>query len=210
MKMIVALALMALAGSGLGQTPTQSAAPLSTLTPNQTSATAPASTPGEDHNTISAFFGKSFIVFGSSEVRWGGGISYSYSKHEPRFDSRIGAGHLVVEGYYDNTVGNGQRAPAWDSDAVGFLYYGRWYARSPVTKPRPFFDLGWGFQYADRPTHDLPSEINSTPMGDLGVSFPYGKDALSLSVRWLHISNAGFVSPNRGQNQLYLMLGYSY
>jgi hypothetical protein len=164
----------------------------------------------EPHNNISAFFGKSVIMLGSSDVRLGGGISYAYSKSEPRFAAKFDTAQLVVEGYYDNTVGNGKHAPSDDSEAVGFLYYGRWFPKVGVSTTRPFFDLGWGFQYADRPTHDLPSEINSTPFGDLGIAVPCGKDQFMFSVRYLHISNGGFVEPNRGQNQFYLMATFAY
>jgi hypothetical protein len=165
---------------------------------------------GENHNSVSAFFGKSVIVLGSSETRYGGGISYAYGKHEPRFETHFASAQLVVEGYYDNTVGNGHRSSVNDSDTLGFLYYGRWFSRTSMERPRPFFDFGWGFQYADRPTRDLPSEINSTPFGDLGLAFPCGKQQIMASVRYLHISNAGFVAPNRGQNQIFLMATYSF
>jgi hypothetical protein len=159
----------------------------------------------ENQHYLSAFVGKSALLLGSSEVRLGGGISYGYGKHEPRFENRFVTAQIVYEGYYDNTVGNGQHTRALDSDALGFLFYSRWFARTSSARPRPFFDLGWGFQYADRTTPDLPSEINSTPVGDLGMAIPIGKRQIMASIRYLHISNAGFVKPNRGQNQIYLM-----
>jgi hypothetical protein len=173
-------------------------------------ATAFAQDPEENHHDVSVFFGKSAILLGSSDIRYGGGLSVSYGRYEPRFSSRFASAQLMYEGYLDNTRGNGESAPIDISYALGGLAYMRWVPRMSKSVPRPYFDFGWGFQYASRPTHDLPSEINSTPFGDLGIAIPAGPDEVLLGVRFLHISNAGLVRPNRGQDELFLIATLTY
>jgi hypothetical protein len=71
-------------------------------------------------------------------------------------------------------------------------------------------DLGEGLQYATRPTYDLPSEINSTPILDLGTAVHIGRQDALFGIRFLHISNAGFVSPNRGQDEFFITAGIQF
>jgi len=57
---------------------------------------------------------------------------------------------------------------------------------------------------------DLTSKINSTPMLGIGISWDTGQGEGSLGIRFLHISNAGTVQPNQGQNQLFLVYTWRF
>ena len=159
------------------------------------------------HWFSSAFAGQSMIVFGSSDPRMVGGYGIGYTFGD-RAKLRIHKhpGNLIGELYYNYSKSNGIKAyPANSSSAFGVLAYSRytWY---PKEAPASFFDLGWGIQVASRTTHDLESKINSTPFFDFGIIVGPDHPRAFVGGRFMHISNAGTVGKNEGQNQIYFLV----
>jgi hypothetical protein len=159
---------------------------------------------------LSLWFGKSAKVLGSEDIRSGAGLSYSSARVEPRFKCAGVRAQLVYEGYVDYTDTAGVIRPRVSSEAAGALAYARWWGRPFKVGPAFYADFGWGLQAATRPTFDLPSDFNSTPMVDIGTAVPAGREQVLLGVRFLHISNAGLATPNRGQDELFLMAGVQW
>ena len=157
------------------------------------------------------FFGQSEIIFGSEDGRFGGGFSYAYGRPEKRFQMGEIPAQLVYEVYIDHTQSDGGAGfPPNYTLATGVLGYSRW--RWPMDKDGNgmYADLGVGLQAATRPTLDLESVVNSTPVGDIGGVYKDGHREYLIGLRFLHISNAGFVKPNYGQNEVFLTLGVRY
>jgi len=143
-------------------------------------------------------------LLGSSDIRFGGGVSYGFGRREPRFKWGPFRGQFLLNAYADHTwplVEKGDNPPNY---SAGFLAGARWIAANNTANFAPYLDFGWGFQLADRTTLDLPSELNSTPWAGTGIIFPVGKYEALFGFRFVHISNAGFVRPNRGQDELFL------
>ncbi len=161
-------------------------------------------------HSFSLWFGKSAKILGSSEVRAGGGVSYDYARPEPRFKFGGVRAQIVYEAYLDYTDTVGAIRPREATYAGGGLGFARWWGRPFKVGPAFYADLGWGLQVATRPTYDLPSEVNSTPMFDIGAALPAGREQILLGIRFLHISNAGLVPPNRGQDQFFFTAGVQW
>jgi Lipid A 3-O-deacylase (PagL) len=156
------------------------------------------------------FGGQSLTILGSEDKRTAIGFGVGYGKPEPRFAMpRVGA-QLVWEGYYDHSGSPGIRNDRPNqAESLGVLAYGRW--RWPQKRGLgAYATLGWGIQYANQTSRDLDSKINSTPMIGFGVSWNTGQGEGSLGIRLLHISNAGLVGENQGQNQLFLVYGWRF
>ena len=156
------------------------------------------------------FGGQSMTILGSEDRRTGFGVGFGYGRPEPRFHMRGVRSQLVYEAYYDHTSSRGASGMGPNqAESFGLLAYGMW--RWP---PRRGFGLyataGWGLQYTNRTSVDLDSKINSTPMLGLGVSWDTGRGEGSIGIRFVHISNAGLVGNNQGQNQLYLVYGWRF
>lgn len=160
---------------------------------------------------ITGFAGRSIQIFGSEDGRFGGGLSYAYGQPEPRFSTGQIKAQLVYEGYIDHTESNGGSGFSRNATfGFGGLSYGRW--RWPMDQygNGVYFDLGLGLQLATQPTLDLESVLNSTPVMDFGGVFRDGHNEYLIGFRFLHISNAGTVRPNYGQNELFFTLGFRY
>lgn len=156
------------------------------------------------------FGGQSMTILGSEDRRTGFGVSLGYGRPEPRFHVRGVQSQLVYEGYYEHSSSRGASGFGPNqAESFGVLAYGLW--RWPPRKGLGVYaTLGWGLQYSNRTSVDLDSKINSTPMAGLGVSWDTGKGEGSIGVRFVHISNAGLVGRNQGQNQLYLVYGWRF
>ena len=71
----------------------------------------------------------------------------------------------------------------------------------------PYFELGGGPLFTN---HDVPtgtSSVNFTPSAALGMHLLGDKHAVSIEVRYLHISNAGLSDPNPGINTVQVRVG---
>lgn len=154
-----------------------------------------------------AFIGQSWFLMGTEDFRQGGGVAVQRVRPEPRLTYKGSRGELVWELNVASTVGGDKfEWPGDTTTAVGAVALARW----PVRWSRGVFgyvEAGWGLQYANAVTIDLPSRLNSTPT--LGFGFDLGAQ-VRVGVRCMHISNAGTRGNNPGQNQLFLMLGYRF
>jgi hypothetical protein len=160
---------------------------------------------------VMGFFGQSQTILGSEDGRFGGGVSFAYGQPEKRFFMKGIPAQLVYEGYFDHTQSDGGNGfPPNSTVAVGALAYARW--RWPVDKDGNgvYADLGWGLQFANQPTLDLDTRLNSTPVLDLGGTFREGRNVYLIGIRYLHISNAGTDRPNYGQNEFFFTFGFRY
>ncbi|MCC7230444.1 MAG: acyloxyacyl hydrolase [Fimbriimonadaceae bacterium] len=166
--------------------------------------------PRSPYTYISVFGGHSITILGSEDPRAGFGLSMGYGRHEPRFAIRDVDTQLVYEGYYEHSSSNGVSGHGPNhTEAFGMLAFARY--RWPKNKGVGFyFSVGWGLQYATRRTVDLDSKFNSTPMVGFGVAWDTGKGEGSIGLRLLHISNAGTVGDNQGQNQLFLVYSWRF
>jgi hypothetical protein len=154
--------------------------------------------------------GRSVIILGSEDLRAGGGFFVAYSRNERqlRFEDR--PGEFVIEGYFGQTRSNGvkDRPPNLTTE-LGLVGLARY--RYPWTGSlSTFIDVGWGLQYTSQRTNDLNSRLNSSPIIGYGVSIPTHGTELTISLRLLHLSNAGMAPPNKGQNQLLLSVGMRF
>jgi len=160
---------------------------------------------------ITGFFGQSEMIFGSEDGRFGGGIGYGFGRPEKRFQMGKIPAQLVVEGYIDHTQSDGGSGfPPNSTFAAGGLAFARW--RWPMDKDGNgvYADLGWGMQLANRPTLDLDSRLNSTPVCGFGGAYRDGDREYLIGLELLHISNAGTVRPNYGQNELFFTMTVRY
>lgn len=88
---------------------------------------------------------------------------------------------------------------------LGFLASGRFQYHCSG-RLSVFWEAGWGLHYSTRTTNDLQTLLNSTPTIGLGAIWG-GKNPVYFTARLMHISNAGLSKPNKGQNQVWIMLG---
>lgn len=160
---------------------------------------------------VMGFFGQSQTILGSEDGRFGGGLSYAFGQPEKRFAMRGIPGQLVYEGYVDHTQSFGNMGfPPNATFALGALSYSRW--RWPIDRNGNgvYADLGWGLQFANRPTLDLDTRLNSTPVIDIGGTYRDGHIEYLIGIRYIHISNAGTDHPNYGQNEFFFTFGFRY
>jgi hypothetical protein len=155
------------------------------------------------------YLGRTAKFLGSTEARDLSGISLSYARVEPRLRFRTIPAEWVKEFYYNLSYGDAYAPDRGHAVAYGLLNHGRW--RWPKRGVAGFFlDFGTGLQFGSRRIYDLPSRINFVTMIGVGVAYGDGYNEMTVSLRLLHISNAGLVPPNPGQNQLALIVGYRF
>jgi hypothetical protein len=149
--------------------------------------------------------GQSFLELGSEDKRQGWAIGAMHVKHEPRFCNSKETGNLAYYAYLTDT--HSLNHPGRGSSTIGFgfialLQNHRMWNR----KLGYYYSLGWGLQYVNQSSIDLDSQLNSTPVGGLGLICFLGKQEYRIGLDYLHISNAGLQGSNQGQNQLCLAL----
>ena len=167
--------------------------------------------PAASSHIISGFIGRGMQILGTEEVRTGGGFGYAFARREPRFFIKKLPAQVVYEGYIDTTKSPGVYGAAPETTfALGGLAYARWLLPANRNGLGAFFDVGWGLQAQTHPTDNLDRVINSTPLVDAGASFNIGKQELLIGARYLHISNAGTKGHNKGENQLFFLIGLRY
>lgn len=164
-------------------------------------------------NTASDFFvvgglGRSLTVLGSEEVRRGYtlGLQYEVPRSEKRF-----FGHdakLVLEGYYgNNSRGVLDLEPPSRLLNAGFLAFYR-FRKHMDGQTDWIIDVGWGLAYGSQRTRDLDSRLNSTPTLSLWISHGPRDREVMYGLRFMHLSNAGLVGHNQGQNQVYFSFAF--
>jgi Lipid A 3-O-deacylase (PagL) len=72
----------------------------------------------------------------------------------------------------------------------------------------PYIDIGGGTLFTNEKTPPGTSRVNFTTSGAIGAHFLRSKYNWSVELRFMHISNAGLVTPNPGINTLQLRLGF--
>jgi hypothetical protein len=150
---------------------------------------------------VRVFIGQSLLMLGAEDIRDGAGIGFNYTVPYKRLRYHSTPAELELEGYFHATHSGGASGkPENDTNAFGILGVGRWAGMRIFGTPT-YLELGWGLQYADKRSVDLDSRLNSTPT--LGIGFilhaSRGQRAY-LGLRLMHVSNAGFVGRNQGQN----------
>jgi hypothetical protein len=74
----------------------------------------------------------------------------------------------------------------------------------------PYIELGGGALFTSTQVPEGTSRINFTSAGAVGVHYLAGKYTWTADVRFMHISNAGLVTPNPGINTVQLRLGLGW
>ena len=151
-------------------------------------------------------------IFASSESRTGGGFGFAVGRMDPKLKIRHEKeGELIYEVYYSetNTKNTTVQFPYETCKAFGLLATAR-YRWKGGPGFNFFGDLGFGVQFIDHPTRDLPLCNNFTLEGGTGIEFKSGeKSSYLLGARLMHQSNAGRKRPNFGQNLLQWYVGFS-
>jgi hypothetical protein len=152
----------------------------------------------------------SLPILGSQDKRVGLTLGFQVAKREKRFSYDNHPVDLVWDINLSHNYGGGwnlrPRDKTWNASV---LVLGR---RSFPTQNESkwFVELGWGLNLASNPTFDLDATLNSSPILGVGYEFPYQGKRAVVALRLNHISNAGFVGANQGQNQLQLMMGIRF
>lgn len=170
----------------------------------------PVEPPKEFNHYTTAFSARSALILGSEDPREGGGFSLGIGRKDPKL--RIGNvhGELIWETYFLQTssIGVNGDAPntAWSIGLLATARY-RW-AINPKTNL--FGDIGFGTQWLNETSYDVPLAFNTTPSLALGFEFEAPEGAVMAGVRLLHVSNGGRKLPNPGQNLLQFFFGFRY
>lgn len=161
--------------------------------------------PGQGHWLLSTHAGRSQVMLGSTERRnvWANAISYS--RPDPKMKAGTRPGNLDLFLYYEAsepTSATDTGSPA--TEGWGFIATASWV---DMWTPHvgSYFRVGWGIQVANRPSPDLDSRVNSSPTMGFGLRIDYGTPVY-IGFDYLHLSNAGLVGRNAGQNQLVFSL----
>jgi len=71
----------------------------------------------------------------------------------------------------------------------------------------PYIDIGGGTLFSNDKVPPGTSHVNFTTSGAIGAHFLRSKYNWSVELRFMHISNAGLVTPNPGINTLQVRIG---
>ncbi|MBX3118495.1 MAG: acyloxyacyl hydrolase [Fimbriimonadaceae bacterium] len=174
---------------------------------------APLSNPAQGYRNSSSRFilvgglGRSLTILGSEELRRGYTLGLQYEL--PNTRARL-FGHnadLVLEGYYgNNRRGVLDLEPPSTLISAGVLVFFR-FKKHLHGDTAYLVDLGWGLTYGSDRTRDLDSRLNSSPALSFWISHGPRHREFMYGLRYLHLSNAGFVGNNQGQNQIFLTFG---
>lgn len=152
----------------------------------------------------------SMTILGSQDRRAGAAFGVQHRQPMPLRMLQFARSELVFEGYHLFSKGGGIYEFGPDRTfGYGVLIHGRWLFPSGKDG-EAFVEIGWGLQIQDTRTHDLGSRLNSTPTVGIGWVGTSGKVNPKVTLRIMHISSAGFVPRNLGQNQLQLLFGLSF
>jgi hypothetical protein len=138
---------------------------------------------------------------------WTAGFRYGWvitAPHGPgflrgRFEYAVDAVPVFVIFQPTNTAYGAAVNPfalIWDFDTHGKIV--------------PYIDLGGGALFTNTQVPPGTSHVNFTTSGALGVHYLAGKLTWTADLRFMHISNAGLVTPNPGLNTVELRLGLGW
>ncbi|HKF21400.1 MAG TPA: acyloxyacyl hydrolase [Candidatus Angelobacter sp.] len=104
-----------------------------------------------------------------------------------------------------------QPAPAKNAYAAGFNPVNLKWNFTNSAKTVPYFELGGGVLFSNNEVPAGTSNTNFLTHAALGFQFVVKeKQALTLSTRYEHISNAGLATPNPGINSVQFTVGWSW
>lgn len=84
------------------------------------------------------------------------------------------------------------------------------YSFPPRGRWTPYVETAGDFFWTNAAMRELPQRFSFTAQGSFGASLRLGeRDALELTYRFHHISNAGQTQPNVGVNSSFLMIGFA-
>lgn len=139
---------------------------------------------------------------GSADIRRGGHYFVTHNRPEPRFAFQNHPAAVSVMGYYTVHKGGGFFGQPFNAlHAWGVLVTARYWNRDTRALPT-FLEVGWGLHFGNRWIEDIDTPVASTPTLGLGILVEFGDTPVIFAARWMHVSNAGFGSRNRGQNGL--------
>jgi hypothetical protein len=153
---------------------------------------------------------RSQLILGSEDQRSGGGFSLAVGRNDRKLRSGNVPGELIWEAYFMNTTSEGVNGdPPNSSASFGVLASGRW--RWEFRRDMNFFgDFGFGIQWLNHTSNDVPLAFNTTPSFAFGMEFKTKGGAVLAGARLLHVSNAGRGTTNPGQNLLQWFIGFRY
>lgn len=152
----------------------------------------------------------SVTILGSEDERTGALLGVQLNQPMNLRLLKRGDTTLVLEAYHLFTKGGGLYEFGPDrSFAYGVLAHSRWSTKAG-SGGKFFAEVGWGLQVQNTITHDMGSRINSTPTVGLGWHGPIAGTELQVTLRFMHMSSAGLVTRNLGQNQIQVLAGFRF
>ena len=153
---------------------------------------------------------QSVTILGSEDLRNGALLGVQLFQPMKLRLLKKGDTTLVLEGYHLFTKGGGLYEFGPDrSFAYGVLAHSRWSTKAGNSGAF-YAEFGWGLQVQNTITHDMGSRINSTPTVGLGWHGPVAGADLQVTLRFMHMSSAGLVTRNLGQNQFQVLAGIRF
>ncbi len=154
---------------------------------------------------LSAHTGRSQLTLGSEDKREAFAFGVGYSRPDPKMRAGTRPGNLDLYLYYEKSWSTARESiPNVATDAVGVLalasYEDMW-----TKEVGTYLRVGWGLQLQNKPSNDLDSVLNSSPVLGFGMIFRCGTE-FRIGVDYLHLSNGGTAGRNLGQNQLMVSL----
>lgn len=104
-----------------------------------------------------------------------------------------------------------QETTVYGFDVTPFLLKFNFKSRSGMRKPIPYFEFGIGILSTTSEVPKGTATHNFTPQMGFGLQlFTRERQAVTLALRYVHISNGGTESPNPGINSVQLTAGYQW
>lgn len=104
-----------------------------------------------------------------------------------------------------------QPAPAKNAYGASFNPLNLKWNFTHAERVAPFLELGGGVLFSNHVVPNNTSRVNFVTHGTIGVQlFNDGRRAITGSVRYEHISNAGLTVPNPGVNTVQFLLGMNW
>jgi|SRR5688500_8607387 len=156
-------------------------------------------------NVFELSIGHGVQILGTSEVRYGVGIGIEWgrpSRIAPSSNSFAARESAYLRLFRSFTSDEG-----FDGLVAGFGT--RWHATSGRLK-NGYFEIGSGIAVTDGVSIDVNSHFNFVSFLGGGFFFTNSFTSPRFGLRWVHVSNAGIESPNRGLNQVEAVFGFRF
>ena len=101
-----------------------------------------------------------------------------------------------------------QKATVYGVDVTPFML--KWNFKT-TGKVIPYFEFGAGLLFTADDVPERTSKINFTPQGGFGLHlFATRRHAITVGLKYMHISNGGLDHPNPGINTIQFQIGYGW